>query len=378
MDYSNAAAAAVLQSIGTPETETTESSAIAALESALQQNRAPVAHALHNSLNVANNKRNGTEVTRLLVDAVTVSTANTEREHCFLPSHKGSPYHVHKLAERVLPAELLQGPKSYNDALAKRFERKKGDMGSSSTGVKDRGIFVAADFRNPRTDQELQEMRVLLEPMSIMFSSKGHKVDDVVQEVRRMQSGWQHSDYRAWLKHYTTGKRPRSVLEDSKQLIRHDGGDDGAGPREVGTGTDSEPVGGNSAGSGLPPMPGMETTDGPNLAAQMQDAMHNMSGVPAQQLAGQPQNAQQFPVPLPYMLHPGSLMQISPGQHGEVPEGSSLPVGAVNEVGSVASANANLLKLFAAACQHKGLITRTQRAEMADFVQQMYMDRLAQ
>ena len=131
------------------------------------------------------------QVTRLLVDAVTVSTANTEREHCFLPSHKGSPYHVHKLAERVLPAELLQvscavqskplsihtpsscselsiplalmsvacilqGPKSYNDALAKRFERKKGDMGSSSTGVKDRGIFVAADFRNPRTDQELQ------------------------------------------------------------------------------------------------------------------------------------------------------------------------------------------------------------------------------
>lgn len=64
MDYSNAAAAAVLQSIGTPETETTESSAIAALESALQQNRAPVAHALHNSLNVANNKRNGTEVSQ--------------------------------------------------------------------------------------------------------------------------------------------------------------------------------------------------------------------------------------------------------------------------------------------------------------------------
>ena len=51
---------------------------------------------------------------------------------------------------------LVQGPKSYNDALAKRFERKKGDMGSSSTGVKDRGIFVSADFRNPRTDQELQ------------------------------------------------------------------------------------------------------------------------------------------------------------------------------------------------------------------------------
>ncbi len=53
-------------------------------------------------------------------------------------------------------AAVLQGPKSYNDALAKRFERKKGDMGSSSTGVKDRGIFVSADFRNPRTDQELQ------------------------------------------------------------------------------------------------------------------------------------------------------------------------------------------------------------------------------
>ena len=148
------------------------------------------------------------QVTRLLVDAVTISTANSEREHCFLPSHKGSPYHVHKLAERVLPAELLQvcstssnhacgsnglcvllpvleqainnagdffvwylcsdcqhvivpfqGPKSYNDALAKRFERKKGDMGSSSTGVKDRGIFVSADFRNPRTDQELQVQR---------------------------------------------------------------------------------------------------------------------------------------------------------------------------------------------------------------------------
>lgn len=48
------------------------------------------------------------QVTRLLVDAVTISTANSEREHCFLPSHKGSPYHVHKLAERILPAELLQ------------------------------------------------------------------------------------------------------------------------------------------------------------------------------------------------------------------------------------------------------------------------------
>ena len=82
----------------------------------------------------------------------------------------------------------------------------------------------------------LQEMRLLLEPMSIMFASKGYKLDDVIQEVRRMQSGWQHSDYRAWLKHYTTGKRPRSVLEDSKQLLRHDGGDDGAGPRDMGTG----------------------------------------------------------------------------------------------------------------------------------------------
>ena len=48
------------------------------------------------------------QVTRLLVDAITISTASTEREHCFLPSHKGSPFHVHKLAERVLPAELLQ------------------------------------------------------------------------------------------------------------------------------------------------------------------------------------------------------------------------------------------------------------------------------
>lgn len=122
----------------------------------------------------------------------------------------------------------------------------------------------------------------------------------------------------------------------------------------------------------------MDTTDGPNLAAQMQDAMHSMPGVQPQQLAGQPQNSQQFPVPLPYMLHPGSLMQISPGQHGELPEGSALPVGTVTEVGSVASANANLLKLFAAACQQKGLVTRSQRTEMVDFVQQMYMDRLAE
>ena len=83
-----------------------------------------------------------------------------------------------------------------------------------------------------------QEMTLLLEPMSIMFASKGYKVDDVVQEVRRMQTGWQHSDYRAWLKHYTTGKRPRSVLEDSKQLLRRDGGDAGAGPRDMGTGWD--------------------------------------------------------------------------------------------------------------------------------------------
>lgn len=82
----------------------------------------------------------------------------------------------------------------------------------------------------------LQEMRVMLEPMTIMFASKGYKLDDVIQEVRRMQTGWQHSDYRAWLKHYTTGKRPRSAMEDSKQLLRHDGGDDGAGPRDIGTG----------------------------------------------------------------------------------------------------------------------------------------------
>ena len=61
MDYSNAAAAAVLQSIGTPEAET-ESSAVAALESALQQNRPPVMHGLNPSMTVTNNKRNGTEV----------------------------------------------------------------------------------------------------------------------------------------------------------------------------------------------------------------------------------------------------------------------------------------------------------------------------
>ena len=146
----------------------------------------------------------------------------------------------------------------------------------------------------------------------------------------------------------------------------------------VDAGTDSEPVGGNSAGNGLPPMPGMDGTDGPNLAAQMQDAMHSMPVVQPQQLAGQAQGSQQFPVPLPYMLHPGSLMQISPGQTGEGQEGSALPVSTATEVGSVAAANANLLKLFAAACQQKGLVTRTQRTEMVDFVQQMYLDRLAE
>lgn len=143
-------------------------------------------------------------------------------------------------------------------------------------------------------------------------------------------------------------------------------------------GSDSEPVGGSSAGNGMPPMPGMDGADGPNLAAQMHDAMHSMPLVQPQQLAGQPQGSQQFPVPLPYMLHPGSLMQISPGQPGEVPEGAALPVGPATEVGSVAAANANLLKLFAAACQQKGLVTRTQRTEMVDFVQQMYLDRLAE
>lgn len=76
----------------------------------------------------------------------------------------------------------------------------------------------------------------MLEPMTIMFASKGYKLDDVIQEVRRMQTQWQHSDYRAWLKHYTTGKRPRSAMEDSKQLLRRDGGDSGAGPRDIGTG----------------------------------------------------------------------------------------------------------------------------------------------
>lgn len=77
---------------------------------------------------------------------------------------------------------------------------------------------------------------MLLEPMTIMFASKGYKLDDVIQEVRRMQTQWQHSDYRAWLKHYTTGKRPRSAMEDTKQLLRRDGGDNGAGPRDMGTG----------------------------------------------------------------------------------------------------------------------------------------------
>lgn len=96
---------------------------------------------------------------------------------------------------------------------------------------------LLAEYMIQHTDTGiLQEMRVLLEPMTIMFASKGYKLDDVVQEVRRMQTQWQHSDYRAWLKHYTTGKRPRSAMEDSKQLLRHDGGDTGAGPRDIGKG----------------------------------------------------------------------------------------------------------------------------------------------
>lgn len=133
-------------------------------------------------------------------------------------------------------------------------------------------------------------------------------------------------------------------------------------------------------------MPGMDNPESANLAAQMQEAMHSMAANPAQQLAVQSQQAQQFPVPLPYMLHSGSLMQMSPSNHqdhnpdgapadpsGLAPEGSE----GVQDESTVASSNANLLKLFAAACQQKGIVTRTQRAEMVSFVQQMYMDRMS-
>ena len=83
----------------------------------------------------------------------------------------------------------------------------------------------------------LQDMGIQLEPLSLMFASKGYKVEDVIAEVRRMQTGWQHSDYRAWLKHYTTGKRPRSLMEEGKaSLGPADGSSDGAVPRELGTG----------------------------------------------------------------------------------------------------------------------------------------------
>ena len=78
-------------------------------------------------------------------------------------------------------------------------------------------------------------MGVQLEPLSMMFASKGYKVEDVIAEVRRMQTGWQHSDYRAWLKHYTTGKRPRSLMEEGKpSLGRADGSSDGALPAAIG------------------------------------------------------------------------------------------------------------------------------------------------
>lgn len=125
-------------------------------------------------------------------------------------------------------------------------------------------------------------------------------------------------------------------------------------------------------------MPGMDTPEGVNLAAQMQDALHNLAGNPAQQLAPPPQTNQQYAVPLPYMLHPGSLMQMSPGTHQDPPEGSAMPPDGTQVDGSVASSNANLLKLFAAACQQKGIVTRTQRAEMLSFVQQMYMERITE
>ena len=82
----------------------------------------------------------------------------------------------------------------------------------------------------------VQEMTQLLEPLSMMFLSKGYKVEDVIAEVRRMQTGWQHSDYRSWLKHYTTGKRPRSMMEDSKPMIRPDGSIDGSVSRDHGSG----------------------------------------------------------------------------------------------------------------------------------------------
>ena len=82
----------------------------------------------------------------------------------------------------------------------------------------------------------MQEMSQLLEPLSMMFLSKGYKVEDVIAEVRRMQTGWQHSDYRSWLKHYTTGKRPRSMMEDGKPLGRPESSLDGSVPREHGQG----------------------------------------------------------------------------------------------------------------------------------------------
>lgn len=50
----------------------------------------------------------------------------------------------------------MQGPKSFNDAMSKRFGRKKGDMGSSSSGVKDRGIFPGAEFRDPENPVDKQ------------------------------------------------------------------------------------------------------------------------------------------------------------------------------------------------------------------------------
>ncbi|KAK9865542.1 hypothetical protein WJX84_009516 [Apatococcus fuscideae] len=149
-----------------------------------------------------NHRKNASEVTRMFVDAVTQKSRGGAKEAGFLPSHKSCPYHLHSLAEHIFPIDVLQGPKSFNDAMSKKFGRKKGDMGSSSSGVKDRGIFPGAEYRDPDNPVDKQEISRGLTPLLNILAATGRNAETVMQEVGQMRAGWLACDYRAWLKAY--------------------------------------------------------------------------------------------------------------------------------------------------------------------------------
>ncbi|KAK9840333.1 hypothetical protein WJX74_007801 [Apatococcus lobatus] len=174
-----------------------------------------------------NHRKNASEVTRIFVEAVTQKSRGGPKEAGFLPSHKSCPFHIHSLAERIFPIDVLQGPKSFNDAMSKRFGRKKGDMGSSSSGVKDRGIFPGAEYRDPENPVDKQEMSRCLTPLLNILAATGRNADTVMQEVGQMRAGWLTCDYRAWLKAYNPDfKRPKlssapsnGVMMDGSQSL---------------------------------------------------------------------------------------------------------------------------------------------------------------